>query len=98
MGKYDLFRPTGAPLAGNALLERGEENKIVRISSKEAIPRMMHQSLWRLELEQMERQLELPDDLLRTVPVWKLTCRNEDAAALSKEAITSVDQETVVGN
>ncbi len=98
-GKHDLSRPTGAPLAGIALLKRGEQNRIVQLSAKEAIPQLMHQSLWRLGLEQMERQLALLDDLLRRVPVWELTCRNEDAAAiLAKEAMTSIDQERAAEN
>ncbi len=92
-GKYDLSTPKGAPLGGIAFMKRGEENAIRPLPAKEAVPLLMHQSLWRLELDQMEKQLALLDDLIRRVPIWELTCRNEDAAAiLSRDAMTGNGQ------
>ena len=49
----------------------------------------MAQSLWKLNMQQMQIQLELADQLLRQVPVWELTCRNDDEAAhVSRSAMT----------
>ena len=80
-GKYDLSSPVGVPLAGIAFLERGEDNSIHPAEPGWAVPRIMNQSLWKLSAEQMERQLALVDRLVGQIPVWKLTCRNDDGAA-----------------
>ena len=42
---------------------------------------LISQSLRYLTQEQMILQLALMDKLLQQIPVWKLECRNEDAAA-----------------
>ncbi len=80
-GKHDLSQPTGAPVGGIAFLKRGEENAIRPMDPAQAVPLLMVQSLWRLNKEQMQEQLTLADNLLRTVPIWELTCRNDDDAA-----------------
>ena len=80
-GKHDLSAPEGAPLAGIAFLKRGEENRIVPITPQQALPRLMAQSLLKLNKRQMEIQLSLVDKLLRAVPLWELTCKNDDEAA-----------------
>ena len=81
-GKHDLSSPEGAPIGGIAFLQRGTENTICPISPAKAVSKLMPQSLWRrLNRTQMNKQLELVDHLLRTVPVWELTCRNDDDAA-----------------
>ena len=81
-GKHDLSSPVGVPVGGIAFLKRGDENSICPMSAQKAVPQLMAQSQWRLNMEQMQSQLTLADHLLRSVPVWELTCRNEDAAAL----------------
>ena len=80
-GKHDLSTPTGVPLGGIAFLQRGEENKIQKLSAQEAVPLLISQALRYLNQEQMFQQLGLIDRLLQKVSVWKLECRNEDAAA-----------------
>lgn len=88
-GKYDLSSPEGAPVGGIAFLKRGEENSIRPITPGEALPRLMAQSLLKLSKTQMEVQLTLVDSLLRKVPLWELTCRNDDEAAqLAHRAMT----------
>ena len=77
--------PRRAPLGGIAFLRRGEENAIRRLEPAEGVELLISQSLRYLTAEQMLLQLELLDRLLREVPVWLLTCRNDDeAAALSR--------------
>lgn len=80
-GKHDLSSPEGAPLAGIAFLKRGQENRISSITPRQALPRLMSQSLLKLNKRQMELQLTLVDQLLREVPLWELICRNDDEAA-----------------
>lgn len=80
-GKHDLSSPQGAALGGIAFLRRGEINSIVPLSPAKALPLLMGQTAHRLTAEQMERLLPMVDDILRTVPIWELTCRNDDEAA-----------------
>jgi hypothetical protein len=88
-GKDDLSAPVGAPIGGIAFLQRGDANSIVPMDSREAVMRIMPQSMWKLPRELMETQLTLTDNLLRTVPIWKLTCQNNDEAAyLSHKVMT----------
>lgn len=86
-GKHDLSTPTGVPLGGIAFLKRGEENAIRPMTSAQAVPHILHQSQWKLQMNQMETQLALVDKLLRQVPVWELTCRNDDAAAILSHSV-----------
>lgn len=89
-GKYDLSRPIGVPLAGIAVLQRGDINSIERMDPAEAFPYLMGQISRLLPAQQMDRLLSLMDDLLRRVPVWDLRCRNEDEAAyISHRAMTA---------
>lgn len=93
-GKHDLSSPEGAPVGGIAFLQRGTENSICPMPSHKAVPNLMAQSLWKLNRSQMQVQLELADHLLRNVPVWELTCRNDDDAAwVSCRAMTGRDPE-----
>lgn len=81
-GKHDLSTPESAPLGGIAFLERGQENRIHRLEPAEAVPLLISQSLRYLNANQMTVQLALLDKLLQEVPVWRLTCRNDDEAAI----------------
>ncbi len=89
-GKHDLSLPVGAPVAGIAFVKRGDENSIRRLSPAEALPRFMSQSIWRLWTEKyMDKQLELAGKVVSQIPVWELTCRNDDeAAVVSHRAMT----------
>lgn len=95
-GKHDLSVNTGVPLGGIAFVKRGQENVICPIGAEKAVPLLMNQSLWRLDMQQMDRQLALLDKLVRQVPIWELTCRNDDdAALLSREAMTGAANSSI---
>lgn len=81
-GKHDISSPVGVELGGIAVLTRGEENAIERLSPAEALPYIMSQTIFRQTRQRMDKQLALLDDLLSRVPVWMLTCRNDDEAAM----------------
>lgn len=85
-GKHDISLPMGAPIGGIAFLKRGQENTIRRLSPAEALPLIFNQSLWKLRQEQMQKQLALLDGILRQIPVWELSCRNDDEAAMVSRA------------
>lgn len=81
-GKNDLSSPAGVPVGGIAFVRRGEENSIRRLTVSQALPLFMSQSLWRLSTpEAMDKQLLMADAILRQIPLWELTCRNDDEAA-----------------
>ncbi len=92
-GKHDLSKPVGAPVGGIAFLQRGEENTIVPLAPLDALMQLMPQTLRKLSQQQMDKLLPLVDKLLREVPVWQLTCRNDDDAAyVSHAAMTGKGQ------
>ena len=89
-GKHDLSSNEGVPIGGIAVLRRGEENAIVPLEPAQALPWIMSQSSYRLHKEDMEKQLKLLDSFLRQVPIWQLSCRNDDAAAwVSRNAMVA---------
>ena len=91
-GKHDLSSNAEAPLGGVAFLQRGTENSIQRLDPAEAIPYFISQLLRHIDAQQMDRQLSLLDKLLEKVPVYLLTCCNDDEAALvSRQAMEVKD-------
>lgn len=86
-GKHDISSPRGVELGGIAVLTRGEENGITRLSPAEALPYIMSQTIFRQSRQRMDMQLALLDDLLGRVPVWLLTCRNDDDAAILSHSV-----------
>lgn len=91
-GKHDLSNPEKVKLGAIAFVQRGEENTIEPMSPQEAVPYFISQLLRYLNADQMILQLEHLDRLLKTVPVYLLTCRNDDEAALvSRKAMEVTD-------
>lgn len=80
-GKHDLSSNESAPVGGIACLRRGEQNTISKMPPASALPMLMSQTVRRLHREQAEKQLILLDKLLRDVPIWDFSCRNDDEAA-----------------
>lgn len=80
-GKHDISSPEGVPLGGIAFLKRGQENSIEPLQPSKAVPLLLSQVTRVHPMAQTERLLELADRLLRSIPVWELTCRNDDEAA-----------------
>lgn len=91
-GKHDLSRPEKVPLGAVAFLQRGEENSIQRLTPQAAVPYFVSQLLRYINADQMALQLALLDRLVGAVPVFLLTCRNDDDAALvSRQAMEVTD-------
>ncbi len=87
-GKTDLNVDWKVPLAGIAMLERGQQNEIERFYGHQAIFAILEQTLRPRETQLRMKLLGLLDKLLSTVPVWKLRCNmNEDAATVSYTAM-----------
>lgn len=74
-------RNVSAPVGGLAFLRRGEENRVEPLSPAQALPLLISQTPRVLTLEQTDKMLALAGRLLGEIPVWQLTCRNDDGAA-----------------
>jgi len=80
-GKHDKSCCSAAPLKAICFLFRGEENAIEPLTAAEALPLFLSQTIFRLGRENLDTLLTLSDRLLRDVPIYRLTCRNDDSAA-----------------
>ncbi len=79
-GKYDISAPARIPLAGIAVLERGQTNSIEPYSGQSAIFDILTQTLRPWGAGRREQLLKLLDRLISQVPVWKLRCNISDEA------------------
>lgn len=79
-----------APLAALCFLERAEKNAIRRLSPAEALDRVFRQLLKPEGAKGVERTLAFADKLIRSVPIYLLSCNiSHDAARLSFETLTA---------
>lgn len=72
-GKHRLGDNISAPLGGIAILRRGGENSIKRVSGDYALPHLLLQSYRPKDAGAMQKVLDLVVKLSRT-PVYELTC------------------------
>ncbi len=87
-GKHDISIPIGVPVAGICFLERAEENKIEKLTSRESLQNLFSQTLRRLpddDLDLLSEELSL---LLCQVPIYRLDCNiSEDAVRLAESTM-----------
>ena len=93
-GKHQLDSNISAPVQGIAFLSRAEDNRIERISEKEAFPLIL-QSVYRpFDEKAYRRTIELVDELVKCVPMYRLFCNmREEAAVLSSHAMLNETEE-----
>lgn len=88
-GKHDISVNKGVPIAGIAVIERAEQNKIEPFKGIEATKILLSQINRPKATEACNRFLELLDKLLTTVPIWRLSCNMEpEAAKIAYEAMS----------
>lgn len=80
-GKHDISRNVRVPLAGIAVLERGEENSIVPFGGISAIQAIIKQVNRPKAAQHRVLLMKLLDKLITQVPIWKLRCNMEPEAA-----------------
>lgn len=73
-GKTDTSRNTSAPLAAICFVEQGPDNHIRKLSTEEAVPRLIEQTTRSAAGQRGDILFELLDKLLRTTDVFLLTC------------------------
>ena len=91
-GKHDISANTCAPIAGIAILVRSETNEISRFSGLDVIQRILRQVNRPRDAESRELLLELINQLILDIPIWKLKCNMSlDAAITAYEAMSHND-------
>lgn len=89
-GKHDMSVNKGVPIAGIAILERGDNNFIEPYRGKDAIFDIYCQVNRPKDMQFRISLLELLDSLVLNVPIWKLKCNMEqDAVIVSYTAMSS---------
>lgn len=87
-GKSDLNINTRVPLRALCILERGAQNAIRRVEPKEAIGFLLTQTVRSTRDRRMDSLLQILDELLREIPVYKMQCTiSTDAARMAYEAM-----------
>ena len=88
-GKHDISVNTRVPIAGIALIHRGEHNVISSFGGQEAVIEILRQVNRPPDMESRMKLLEILDKLISQVPIWKLSCNmNDEAAIMSYEAMS----------
>ena len=81
-GKDEINLNKKVPLAGICFLKQGTANRIRRLSAPEAVPLIYGQTYYKLtKPENAERLLQVVDALIRSIPIYELENRPEEAAA-----------------
>lgn len=87
-GKNDISVNKGVPIGGICMLERGDRNEIVPYRGKDAIFDLFIQTNKPRAANYRMKLLELLDDLLKNISVWKMKCNMElEAARIAYEAM-----------
>lgn len=82
-GKHLLGENTSAPVKAICIVCRGEENRIERISPREALPMLLQQTYQPKQRDSVQRTMMLTDRLSRNVAIYRLYCNMEEEAALT---------------
>ena len=80
-GKHGLDTNIIVPLQGICILERGQENRIARISAEEALPMLLHQTHCPLAVDHPQRFETQVTRLAQAVPLWRMECAIDPQAA-----------------
>lgn len=88
-GKHHLGENICVPLKAICLLERGEENRIRKITPKEALTMLIQQSNRPRNPRLMGKYLELLDSMTRQTDFYRLACNMESDAARLAYAVMS---------
>lgn len=82
-GKCDMSVDRRVPLAGIAVLERGEQNEISPYSGIHATHDILAQVNRPSDRKHRELLMNLLDQLITEVPVWKLKCNMDPSAVIT---------------
>ena len=87
-GKEGLQNPISAPVKGICILTRGDVNRIERITSSAALPKLLLQTHRPQDNNYMKQLLPTLIEIANLVPLWRLECYiSEEAAHTSYQAM-----------
>ena len=87
-GKHKLSNKIAVPLKAVCILERAEENSIVKITRSEAYPMLVQQAYRPADVVAMQKTLSLIDKMADTVGLFRLGCNMDpDAARVAYEGM-----------
>lgn len=89
-GKFDISRPENVPVAAIALLSRskGQPNEICRATVAESLPKLMAQTVNKLNEGHMDKLLKNLEQLVENVPIFRLRCdMSPEAAEMAWQAM-----------
>lgn len=82
-GKHRLSNNIAVPLKAVCILERGIENRIRKITPKEALPWLMQQTYRPIEPDRLMKTIDLLEGLVSNVGLYRLECNMEAQAAVT---------------
>ena len=82
-GKHDINSNLLVPLKGICCLNQGKENHIEKISNREAIQKLMQQTLLVPHKTGVNNLLDVLDKVIKSVDVYKLYCDISEDAVLT---------------
>ena len=80
-GKECLNTNTKVPIRGICILERAKENRIVRISPQDGLHTLLTQTVRPQDVSKMDAMLKTLEDLMQSVPLYRLGCNMDPEAA-----------------
>lgn len=80
-GKHGLSENITIPLRGICFLEQASENKIIRRTPADEMHKFLSQIYRPIDKELLIKTLDLADKVLCNVPIWRMGCNMESAAA-----------------
>ena len=87
-GKHKLSNKIAVPLKAVCILERAEENSIVKITRSEAYPMLVQQAYRPADIAAMQKTLSLIDKMADSVELYRLGCNMDpDAARVAYEGM-----------
>lgn len=97
-GKEHQGAAINVPLKALCLLERGEENVIVRATDADVIDKLFFQIPIPWEAHQVEKQIDLLNQLMKEVPIFKLSCNmSQEAAVVAYNGINNLGEKSCEG-
>lgn len=87
-GKEGFGEPCIVPLAAICFIEQAKDNAIHLLDSSQILERIMHQLFAFYDMSEMTRFLNLVDEMICTIPGYRLECTiSEQAAKISYNAM-----------
>jgi hypothetical protein len=87
-GKHKLSNKIAVPVKAVCILERAEENSIVKITRSEAYPMLVQQAYRPVDTAAMQKTLSLIDKMADSVELYRLGCNMDpDAARVAYEGM-----------